>query len=348
MAIITQCDHGYFYILGECVISKKHAFKIVKNISLAFLYFILSFLLAEVVFRIYEKIDKHVPFFESIKYWEDPLFGWKGKQLFGDASTSKLKIFIIGDSFTAIRYSNDLHDDEKQYFSVIKRKLNAEIFVYAGKGYGTTQEYLVLNRYFDEIKPDLIILQVCSNDFINNSWELTSRRPMGIEKVMLTPYLENDKIEYKRPASANILKIKLCYWRLFYRLFSLKKPLEKNILYSLERDIECRGVVCEGIKKSTVITNLLIKKMKAKIREVPMVAFAADEDQVCLEQFRNIFKENNIEFIEEVPRVIENIQAQGINLKTKDNRHWNALGHSICGEILAEALVRRGYFKSAH
>jgi alkylation response protein AidB-like acyl-CoA dehydrogenase len=40
--------------------------------------------------------------------------------------------------------------------------------VYGGHGYGTLQEYLVIDKYIDEIKPDLILLQVCSNDFTNN------------------------------------------------------------------------------------------------------------------------------------------------------------------------------------
>lgn len=329
------------------MISKKHAFKIAADISLVLFSFMLSFLLAEVVLRIYEKVDKHVPFFASIRDWEDPLFGWKGEKLFGDTSTSKLRILVIGDSFTAMAVTDGLHDDdEEKYFNVIKRKLNAEIFVYAGNGYGTTQEYLVLNKYFDEIKPDLVILQVCSNDFINNSWELSLRQVPGIENFLLKPYLKNDKIEYKRIASVNILKVKLRYLRLFYRLFILEGEYlkSKNLLPDVGDDIERRGMAYEDFKKSTVITNLLIKKMKAKIREVPMVAFAVDENQVSLGQFRNIFKENNIEFIEDVPRVIRNIQAQGVNLKIKDNRHWNARGHSICGEILVEALVKGGYF----
>jgi hypothetical protein len=52
---------------------------------------------------------------------------------------------------------------------VLGRALGAESFAYGVMGYGTLQQYMILDRYLDEIQPGLIILQMCSNDLINNS-----------------------------------------------------------------------------------------------------------------------------------------------------------------------------------
>lgn len=331
------------------MIFKKDTIKITQILSLLLLATIFSLLLAEVALRTYEKICKNVPFFASIKDWEDPVFGWKGKRIFGDISTGKFKIFIIGDSFTATAVTDGpWDDDEKKYFNVIKQKLNAEVFVYAGKGYGTTQEYLVLNKYYDEIKPDLIILQVCSNDFSDNSWELRAAGMVASENFLPRPYWSAGSMEYRYPKGSNVLIRELCYSRLFYRLFILQDALlpSKNILPGGKKGVGGQGMAGRYFGKSTLVTNILIKKMKAKSKETPIVAFAVDDNNgFSSEQFRSIFAENNIEFIESVPKIIQDIQNKGVNLTIKDGRHWNAQGHAICGNILVEELAKRGYVK---
>jgi len=64
--------------------------------------------------------------------------------------------------------------DEDTYYAIIKRKLDAEVFAYGAGGFGTLQEYMILDRYVDMIHPSLILWQFCLNDFITTTrhWRL--------------------------------------------------------------------------------------------------------------------------------------------------------------------------------
>ena len=56
---------------------------------------------------------------------------------------------------------------------------------------GTLQEVMIVERHIREIMPDILILQVCQNDFINNSFELESKSYFN-NNNLLRPYLGSD------------------------------------------------------------------------------------------------------------------------------------------------------------
>ena len=79
------------------------------------------------------------------------------------------------------------------------RRLNVEVFAYGGSGYGTLQESLVVDHYLPIVRPDLVLLQVSYNDFINNSFEL-ERASYYNNNFLLRPYLEGDRIRRRFPS----------------------------------------------------------------------------------------------------------------------------------------------------
>ena len=70
----------------------------------------------------------------------------------------------------------------------------------AAGGYGTMQEYLAMEQWVDKINPDLLVLEVCNNDFIDNSPEMER---LAVYKVSeRRPYLNADgNVFYERPIS---------------------------------------------------------------------------------------------------------------------------------------------------
>ena len=64
-----------------------------------------------------------------------------------------------------------------------------------GGGYGTLQQYLLIKKYFDEIKPTIIIHQFCENDFENNTKQI-EKNSILYSQYYFRPYLINDKIVY--------------------------------------------------------------------------------------------------------------------------------------------------------
>ena len=67
--------------------------------------------------------------------------------ILGKINTKKRKILIIGDSFTE---GVNVNNDEVYYNYLDTNKY--EIFAYGCGGYGTLQEFMIIDEYFDEIK----------------------------------------------------------------------------------------------------------------------------------------------------------------------------------------------------
>ncbi len=314
-----------------------------KSIIFLFLILFLTLFIAETSLRLYEKFFEHVPFSRSPKDFYEPLLGWEGKKVWGDPSGKKYKILVIGDSFT----DGMGVPEENMYYRVLAGRLGADLFIYGGVGYGTLQEYLVLEKYYDQLHPDLVILQTYSNDFINNSWELESRSFRN-NNQMIRPYWRNGKIEYLYPCAWGRQKFILSsYSRLFYRIFhSLQKwytLLAKKhyfAMHTVEDIIEGEGGAnFKDFRVSVNTTELLMRKIKDKAAQTPVIAFATDNIEPYFKMFDEIFKRSHITFIDGLPALLVHNENLGVSLFLK-NGHWNKAGHKIVGDFLAGEVYR--------
>lgn len=77
-----------------------------------------------------------------------------GFRVFGNINSAKTKIFAIGDSITM---GFCVSDGNTYYDYLKKNNNNIDLFAYGGAGYGTLQEYMILDKYFDIIKPDMVL-----------------------------------------------------------------------------------------------------------------------------------------------------------------------------------------------
>ncbi len=133
---------------------QKRVKNIFANSLILLLACFITFVFAEISVRLYQQFFYPIPFLKSRRLIYDKELGWKGKMVFGNPRSEKLKILIIGDSYT-----HGLGVKRKEmYYTTLKRELNAEIFAYSAIGYGTLQEGMVLDRYLEDIRPDLILL----------------------------------------------------------------------------------------------------------------------------------------------------------------------------------------------
>lgn len=332
----------------------KTILRLLKNTILLIIFISLTFISLELGYRAYRTIRWKVSFLEPIKTALDARLGWKGKQVFGDLKTNKFKILILGDSYT---YGYGI-GEENMYYRRIQDALNAELFIYAGYGYGTLQEFIALDMLLDRIKPDLILLQVCHNDFINNSLTLQDASFLNSGILMKRPYLINGAVEYHFP---KIMGKKMEFLathsaianKLYPVLMKLKAILaEKGLLRSIETDIKEKGAGLEAFSESVALTEELMEKIKERAGTIPVATFSVDDTLPYYAEFKKIFAKTDIDFIERVPREIRQTQDKKIDAKANTLAHWTPWEHHIYGEILARELIRvisvgRGLFVSA-
>lgn len=322
-------------------------YNLFKNVCLLLVSASLLFLALEVSYRVYQKIAKDIPFTRSISEFQDKELGWKGKKVFGDTGTDKYKVFVVGDSFTAGQGVNE----EDMYYSVIKEKNGAELFVYGGGGYGTLQEYIAIDKYIDEIKPDLVLLQVCANDFINNSWKLETAS-FGNNNLMVRPYLINNEVEYRYPKFFGEKRIFLAtHFRLFYKItYEIDRLCSvlsrKGLLCSAEDRIKKEGTNFDDFEESVVVTGELMGKIKKRVGDVPIVVFSIGGEPY-LTHFRNIFADNKIEFIGGIEKIVREYEGKGYDVRIGGGQHFNERGNRIVGETVAKELTRMGYGKKS-
>jgi hypothetical protein len=260
-----------------------------------------------------------------------------GFRVFGNIDTNKFKIFVIGDSYT---HGTTVSDGNTYYDYLRKNHDNIEIFAYGAGGYGSLQEYMILNKYFDMIKPDMILWQFCSNDIINNSFELESLSNIN-NSHNTRPYYDYE-----------IGQITLLYPRQYVGWFD--KIVRHSYLLklaSIRLDIlnaEISETVEDGLsidqelaREAVQTTSAIMGLVRKRAGSIPIVAFSTDNEQLrwSRDVFSNISRKHLIHYIDYVPDVLAEAKSGGVTIDAPNNAHWNDVGNAIAGKTILNYLI---------
>ncbi len=263
-----------------------------------------------------------------------------GFRRYDDINSTKKKILFIGDSFShAIEVSND-----KTYYHVLGDSLDAAVFAYGCGGYGTLQEWMVLEKYFDRIDPDMVVLQFCSNDFINNSYELESNSFFNNSRLT-GPYLTPDeKTIYKNTSRFHFPTIKRFSQLIPFVFTRIERAIDhKNhkAQKSSEDLIFINGEKYEPFQEAIVATENIIKKIQNLVEpKAELVLFSVDYFDPCTKAIKNICDRNKIKLIESVPYYLKLKMDEGKNVYAADGAHWNEQGHQVVADVLMEEIFK--------
>ncbi len=93
--------------------------------------------------------------------------GFRGPEL---VKSDKPVIVFLGDSFT---WGADVEIAERFTEKLQAKHPEWKIYNFGVSGYGTDQEYLLLQKHFDEYKPSVVFLMFCTdNDDSDNRWNV--------------------------------------------------------------------------------------------------------------------------------------------------------------------------------
>ena len=273
-----------------------------------------------------------------------------GFRVWGDVSTTRPKLLIIGDSFTqAVNIPT-----EKTYAALLSKALDVEVFSYGGGGFGTLQQLMVLEDVIDKINPDVVLLQFCSNDFINNSFQLESKSKINNNRL-LRPYLgSSGEIFYRNPSFENALLSNLFQTsRLFNRLAGrLHMPFGESI-----EALIARNPGHPDFRASIAVTQRLLDGVKQTVgNKRKLLVFTADAARtriatlpeayqsyagVAEQALMQILATLQIPYIAGVPDALADMEAKGAVVKASDGAHWNELGHKLVAEELHKSAAFR-------
>lgn len=257
-----------------------------------------------------------------------------GFRVFGNIDSDKIKIFVIGNSIT---HGNVVSDGNTYYDYLTKNNNNIELFGYGGGGYGSLQEYMILDKYFDIIKPDIVLWQFSANDIINNNHELECSSFVN-NNHMTRPYYKNGQIEYLYPKQNAGWINDITQSSYLLRLLNIRL----NILRA-----EKFGTIEDGLsethplfKKSVTTTSEIIGLVRKRIGNNPIVAFSVNKPKWLGDTFSDICSKYAIHYVYGIPEAMKRAKESGIVIDGSPyDSHWNDVGHSITGKIILDYLI---------
>jgi hypothetical protein len=213
---------------------------------------------------------------------------------------------------------------------------NVEVFAYGCGGYGTLQEYMILDGWIDGIRPDAIVWQFCSNDMFNNDLQLEASS-YGNNNQMTRPYLIDGEIVYAYPFQDfgplyNLPRHSVILQLMNLHLNSLKSPGE-GIEAVLTPDHP-------WIQRSLETTEQIMRRVLDRAGMAPVAALSVDSNPWAPGQFEEICGRIGIAWLHGVPEAIDVARERG---QTVDglpyDAHWNPAGHAIAAEVLSKRFV---------
>lgn len=258
-----------------------------------------------------------------------------GFREWGDVNSDKQKVFFLGDSYIqSVEVSND-----KLFYNLLKDSLDIEVFAFGQAGFGNWQQYLVLDKFLDEIKPDIIVLQTCDNDFIDNyhQLELESGYKVGLER----PYLKLDgSTEYYKPVPKMqriIAKSKFLSYLAFK--FNVLQQKTNTAAVLAEKKIAEQKRGYNHFEQSVKISDKILEKFRKRIpADVKFVGFSASIFNPQLAEFQQIFEKHQVPFYATPAQAIQQAQQQRQIVNSEDGYHWNELGHEVIAREVLKIL----------
>lgn len=158
--------------------------RLTARLVLLFSSLIISLLLGEISLRIFYRDARGEPTdVGNLGYRYDPQLGWfplaNSRQLFKASKTitaahnsqgfrgpelannNKPRLVFLGDSLV---WGYDVEMSERFTEQLQARHPEWAIYNFGVAGYGTDQEYLLLQRYFDEYRPQAVFLVICGDN----------------------------------------------------------------------------------------------------------------------------------------------------------------------------------------
>jgi hypothetical protein len=259
-----------------------------------------------------------------------------GFREWGKIETDKLKIFFVGDSFTG-----DLNvSDEDSYYGQIKQCIDAEVFAIGCGGYGTLQEFMLVEQYIDKVKPDIFVLQFSPNDFSNNSFSLESYSIVTNQKN-LRPYYVDESLVYRLP-EGHLYSVLYQYSSLFRLLDGRLQTLRYRVYSGYGSSTltpENRKTIMMEAKKTTEQLLIKLKKTVSPYTNITLSFNSSTKNKVLTEQWIEACQNAAFTPLPSVSQAVEKAEKNGIMVRTADGGHWSPIGHRIAAEQLKLHLI---------
>lgn len=258
----------------------------------------------------------------------------RGFRRWNEGDASGPVVLVVGDSFTEAEYAGS----GGTYFDRFSREIPCRSYVFGCSGYGTLQETLLLERYINTIRPDIVILQMCDNDLFNNDPDLIQAN-MNWDPGQAVPILQED-------GSVRMQGIRYTGFAKTLVSRSLLVPylIRRFGLVPFASSFEYRGT--PAYEQAVKRTGRILERFRASCgKETKVLAYAectgADPDaEEAI--FRRLCEASGIVYMDRVSGALrdEELKAGNPQMGRCDGPrgHYNLFGHLVIGKAIVPHL----------
>ena len=336
-----------------------------KNIVLLLISSIFSVIFMEVIIRLFFEISGKKRLFRA-----DPVVGWIPKEnvkytkkLYSSKkrdyivnystdnygfrfisekispnskSKPRKKILVIGDSFTGGLYSSD----DKSWFAYLGKGLNLDVFAYGISGSGTLQQWMVYKNLKKLVKPDILLIQTCTNDIFNDSLEY-SYKTFSRNQALRAPYLKDEKIYYRDEIYAKIYRFLLNRSNFFYLIDHQLSVLQSKF-FNFENLLSNDNLEKAISNWENIYTNYINEVKNDGVQEIWSINCKSSIDPAIeIKNFKTWIsssKENDLRiFVESNDKIYQEFLNKK-DVYVMGGGHLSDIGNEIFGKSLVEEI----------
>ena len=250
-------------------------------------------------------------------------------------SADGTRVLFLGDSST---HAHEVSTGAA-YYDVVEAMGRGRYSVWAAGagGYGSLQEYLLLEKIYDEVRPEIVVWQLDSNDVANNVYRLD--RDTILNNVQPRPYLDpaSGAIELRAPGLF-VLRISLGARFVLSRVVALDRTYNLGMIDTMNRWLgpppnERPALIRQGLQ----VLDHVVSEAVRRHPQTRYAGFAADslEDQ----GYAGIFSRNGSVYW---PNFSDRVRAgAGRTDCAPWDSHWNHIGNRVAGQLLVDLLSGR-------
>ena len=218
-----------------------------------------------------------------------------------------------------------------------KENLNFKWYVMGSAGWSTLQQYLYLKEKISIIKPDILIHQFCSNDFIGNSIQIEKNTYLRSQYIF-RPYLINNEIFYHNKINHKIYKLLYSYSFIFKTIDNLVT----NSQYLKDGSYFKKKFSKKMYNESVNTTDRIIKKIKKLVGDDKLyfIVNCYDRDNLSDKNLAKIISKNKIYSSEQPLLKLKDAEDKGEDIFASDGGHLNDIGNKIYGLEIAKEILK--------
>lgn len=220
---------------------------------------------------------------------------------------TKQRIAFVGDSFV---WGYDVEQDDRFTEKLQSQSPNSEIINMGVSGYGTDQELILIEKWFDHFKPDIVFLVFCDNDWDDNK---SNSRYGGYYK----PYFKYSNNTLEKCGTP--VPMGLNYYHRIYPTVFKSRLVQALTRVALPDDV--------SVEDPTI---MIINKMKDYVNSKDAKFVLAFVDSADTDMKQSFCESNKIQHL---------FLSNSFKFETGGN-HWTPEGHEFVSNKIYKFLVQ--------